>query len=89
MLTDNGFGPFEMNGNFSSIFKLILKTVLLHKSDNYLLVSSGHSVNMKDERYIFEEHGYSCHMKSHTTSAIYCCVISIVMFHSYKIPQVL
>jgi len=48
---------------------------------------------MKDERYIFEKHGYSCHMKSHLliksymTSTIYCCVISIIMFPSYKIPQ--
>jgi hypothetical protein len=48
MLTDNGFGPFQMNGNFSSMFLLILKTVLLHKSDIYLLVFSGHVVNMKD-----------------------------------------
>jgi hypothetical protein len=50
MLTDNGFGPFKMNGNFLLIFKLILRIVHLHKSDIYLLVSSGHAVNMKDER---------------------------------------
>jgi hypothetical protein len=50
MLTDKGFGPYQINGNVLSIFKLILKTVLLHKSDIYLLVSSGHAINMKDER---------------------------------------
>jgi len=26
-------------------------------------------------------------VKSYMTSAIYCCVISIIMFDSYKIPQ--
>lgn len=52
MLTDNGFGPFKMNGNFLLIFKLILRIVRLHKSDIYLLVSSGHAVNMKDEKYL-------------------------------------
>ena len=84
-----------MNGNFSSIFRLILKTVLLHKSDIYLLVSSGHVANMKDERCIFEKHGYSCHMKSHLliksymNSTTYCFVISIIMFLTYTIPQFL